>query len=203
MRRAALATLALVALVGAACSTPTPAASVSTAAPPPLVVPTVLRMTGSAAVAVLEARGFTDIRIGPTQATGDMPVKAQSPIGGTSASANTPMYLEVDLPIMTTSPAPAPAPAPVPAPAPAPAPARSFSDGTYEVGGGVDEIPAGKYKSTGPDGSLGVCYYARMKNNDGSLGDIIANDVSEGPSVLTVKASDGYVKIQGCTFTRA
>jgi hypothetical protein len=78
------------------------------------------------------------------------------------------------------------------APAVAPTP-PTITDGTYEVG--VD-IEPGKYKSSGTTGY--GCYYARLKANDGSLGDIIQNNNSQGPSVVTIKESDGYFETTGC-----
>jgi len=91
------------------------------------------------------------------------------------------------------------------APAPAPvAAAMSFGPGTYEVGTGDGEIPPGKYKSTGPDGSNPAgCYYGRLRNNDGSVTDILSNDVSQGPTLFTAKPTDGYINIVGCTFAKA
>ena len=79
-------------------------------------------------------------------------------------------------------------------------PPGTFGPGTYQVG---SDIPPGNYRSTGPDGSDAVgCYYARLKHNDGAVGDIIDNDISKGQSLLTVKASDGYVSISGCSFAK-
>lgn len=85
--------------------------------------------------------------------------------------------------------------APAAAPAAAePAPAQTtITAGTYEVG--VD-IEPGKYKSSGPTGF--GCYYARLKTNDGSVGDIIQNNISQGASVVTIKESDGYFETSGC-----
>jgi hypothetical protein len=108
---------------------------------------------------------------------------------------------------VTASPT-APPSAPVPAqetatPTAVGAPQRALGAGTYEVGTGPGQAAPGKYKSTGPDSSFGGCYYARLKDNDGSLGDIIDNNISQGPSVFTIKPSDGYVEISGCTFTRS
>jgi hypothetical protein len=102
----------------------------------------------------------------------------------------------------------APAPAATAAPAPVEpqagsatsGPLRSFSDGTYEVGTGDGQIAPGKYRSPGDDG---MCYWARLKHNDGAFGDIIANNVGQGQMILNVKASDGYVEVRGCTFTNA
>ena len=101
------------------------------------------------------------------------------------------------------SPSPGTNTASQPAPEPAPEPAlTTVSDGTYEVGTGAGQVSPGKYKSSGPDGGT-VCYYARLRNNDGSTGDIIANNLSQGPSIMIVKASDGYVQVNGCTFTKS
>ena len=91
---------------------------------------------------------------------------------------------------------------PPPTSAPVAQPLTTVSPGTYEVGTGDGQVAPGKYKSTGPD-SGGACYYARLKNNDGGTGDIIANNLSQGPSIMNVKASDGYVQVAGCTFTKA
>ena len=83
-------------------------------------------------------------------------------------------------------------------------PLQNLGPGTYEVGTGAGQAAPGKYKSTGPDsGNYVGCYYARLKNNDGSLGDILDNNITQGPSVLTIKPSDGYVEINGCSFTKS
>lgn len=79
------------------------------------------------------------------------------------------------------------------APTAPPGPLTTFGEGTWEVG--VD-IAAGKYKTTGPDGPN--CYYARLKTGDGSMGDILDNNNSNGPVTVTVKESDGYFETQGC-----
>jgi hypothetical protein len=82
-------------------------------------------------------------------------------------------------------------------------PLTTISAGTYEVGTGPGQVAPGKYRAPGPDGSNFVgCYYARLRNNDGSFGDIVSNNISKGQSLLTVKASDGYVVVNGCTFTK-
>ncbi len=84
--------------------------------------------------------------------------------------------------------------APEAAPPPAPSgPLTTFGPGTWEVG--VD-IQSGKYKTTGPDGPN--CYYARLKNGDGAVGDILDNNNSQGPVTVTIKESDGYFETQGC-----
>jgi hypothetical protein len=78
-------------------------------------------------------------------------------------------------------------------------PLTTFSDGTYEVGTGDGQVAPGKYKS--PGGPL--CYWSRLKNNDGALGDILDNNAGGGQSILNVKKTDGYIQITGCTFTKA
>ena len=78
-------------------------------------------------------------------------------------------------------------------------PLTTFSDGTYEVGTGDGQVAPGKYKSAGG----GMCYWARLKHNDGAVGDIVANNVGQGQMILNVAKSDGYVEIRGCTFTKS
>ncbi len=54
----------------------------------------------------------------------------------------------------------------------------------------------GTYKSTG---NAGTCYWARLDNN----GEIIANNLSDGPSVLTIRPSDAQVEVARCgTFRK-
>lgn len=65
--------------------------------------------------------------------------------------------------------------------------ANSFGVGTHIVG---DDIQPGTYKSAGGQG----CYWER---NDVS-GGIIANDLTDGPAVIVVKASDFSVSVNGC-----
>jgi hypothetical protein len=96
---------------------------------------------------------------------------------------------------MCDGPQPPAETAPVAPPAPA-GPASSVSDGTYEVG---SDIVAGKYK--GQCGTYG--YWARLKANDGLLGDIVANDFLTAPGQMTFTAKKGeYVEVRGCTFTK-
>ncbi len=98
--------------------------------------------------------------------------------------------------ITVTVPAPPPVQADPPAAAAPSGPLTTFGDGVWEVG--VD-VAAGKYKTAGPgsDG-IGMCYHARLKNNDGSLGDIIDNNISQGPVTVTIKPGDGYFETNGC-----
>lgn len=95
--------------------------------------------------------------------------------------------------ITVTSSAPAPKPAAAPAPA---AQATIDGDGTYIVG---TDVKAGTYRSAKP--SSGNCYWARLKGDDPA--DIIANNNSAGPSVVTIKSTDKEFTTQGCeTWTK-
>lgn len=83
-----------------------------------------------------------------------------------------------------------------PAPAVPASPASSVSDGTYEVG--VDMV-SGSYKGDCPT----YAYWARLKHNDGLLGDIIANNIVTAPGKMQFTARKGeYVEVRGCTFTK-
>jgi hypothetical protein len=90
----------------------------------------------------------------------------------------------------------APTPAEVPAAAP-PISGRltTLGPGTHEVGTGHGQALPGRYTATGPDGSSAGCYDSRLKNNDDSIGDILSNHLSPGPSVFTLQPTDGYIQI--------
>ncbi len=103
-------------------------------------------------------------------------------------------------PAATQAPATGNTPAATQPPAPKPTPTPSFAhfgDGTYQVG---KDIKAGTYRTrTGSPG----CYYARLKGFGGSVDDIIANDNTDAPAVVTIKASDKGFESQNCgTWTR-
>lgn len=94
---------------------------------------------------------------------------------------------------ITHAASPASTPPPVPQQV---TPPRGIGDGTFEVGA---DVPAGKYKTTGPDPDelIPNCYFARLHRNDGSLNDIIQNNNSKGPVVVTLKVGE-YFETQGC-----
>lgn len=72
----------------------------------------------------------------------------------------------------------------------------TFSTGTYEVG---TEIQPGTYRTSGSD----WCYWERLSSNDGEFDSIITNGNANGPSSLSVKASDAFVRFSGtCSWTR-
>lgn len=56
----------------------------------------------------------------------------------------------------------------------------------------------GVTESDSPPG--GHCYWARLRDSGGS--DIIANNLTEGPTRLTAVAGE-YLEVNGCTFVTA
>ncbi|MFW6205115.1 MAG: hypothetical protein ACOC96_09095 [Actinomycetota bacterium] len=65
-------------------------------------------------------------------------------------------------------------------------------DGVFLVG---DDIEPGTYRG---DGSSGTCYWARLSGTSGDLDDIIANDLPQGPTVVTIAESDVAFETVGC-----
>jgi hypothetical protein len=59
-----------------------------------------------------------------------------------------------------------------------------FSDGTYEVG---KEIQPGTYRTR--KASSG-CYYARLSGFGNAFGDIITNENTDAPAIITIEATD-------------
>jgi len=67
-----------------------------------------------------------------------------------------------------------------------------FSDGTHVVG---QDVSPGTYRTrTSSPG----CYYARLAGFGGTLGDIIANENTDAPAVVTVSANDKGFISRGC-----
>ncbi len=72
----------------------------------------------------------------------------------------------------------------------------SFGDGTFFVG---TDIQPGTYKSSGQQG----CYYARLSGFDGTTDDIIANDNTDTPAIVTIAPTDKGFQAKGCgTWTK-
>jgi hypothetical protein len=67
----------------------------------------------------------------------------------------------------------------------------SFGDGMYIVG---TDIQPGTYKSSGQQG----CYYARLSGFSGSTDDIIANDNTDAPAIVTIAATDKGFQSENC-----
>lgn len=91
-----------------------------------------------------------------------------------------------------------PTPTPTPKPTPTPTPTvPHFSDGTYQVG---KDIKPGTYRTrTGSSG----CYYARLSGFGGSTDEIIANNLTDAPAVVTIAPTDKGFTTERCgTWTQ-
>lgn len=74
---------------------------------------------------------------------------------------------------------------------------NSFGAGMYLVG---SDIQPGTYRSGGGD----FCYWERLSGTGGSFSEIIANDFSDGPSIVTISPTDVAFDSSGCgTWTPA
>lgn len=84
----------------------------------------------------------------------------------------------------TPRPAPSTATPRPPTPAPDP-PGFAFTNGTKRIG---EEVQAGTtYRTRTADSG---CYWARLSGFGGTLGEIIANDNTSGPAIVTIGPSD-------------
>lgn len=85
-----------------------------------------------------------------------------------------------------------------PQPTATPAPTFAhFGDGTYQVG---KDIQPGTYRTR--VGSSG-CYYERLKGFGGTLDDIIANNNTDAPAIVTIASTDKGFTSQSCgTWTK-
>lgn len=74
-------------------------------------------------------------------------------------------------------------------------PLKSFRDGFFLVG---TDVVAGTYRTDGKSHATfdQPCYWARMKDDSGSMDAIIANDLNEGPGRVTVHVGE-YFKTSG------
>jgi hypothetical protein len=72
----------------------------------------------------------------------------------------------------------------------------TFGDGMYMV---PTDITPGTYKNTGAQG----CYWARLSGFGNTLDDIIANNDTDLPTIVTIAASDKGFQSNGCgTWTK-
>jgi hypothetical protein len=101
-------------------------------------------------------------------------------------------------PTASATPTLEPTPTPIATPTPTPAPTfLAFGDGTWEVG---TDIQPGTYRTREGSGS---CYWARLSGFGGSLGEIIANENSSGPAVVTISSKDKGFESRRCgTWTK-
>lgn len=80
---------------------------------------------------------------------------------------------------------------PLPPPVPAGPASTIRRDGTYMVG--ADIVP-GTWRSDGGSG----CYWERLADLRGTLDSIIANELGQGPQLVTILASDRAFKAKRC-----
>lgn len=70
---------------------------------------------------------------------------------------------------------------------------RWFTDGTYEVGAGAEQIPAGTYRTTG---ALRDCYWERTSRSGEILDNQFATSAQEVK--VTVRSGDGQFTTRNC-----
>jgi hypothetical protein len=68
----------------------------------------------------------------------------------------------------------------------------TFGDGTYTIGG---KVKPGTYRAPHPSS---LCYWARLSGFGGSANDIIANENTSAPAVVTIAPTDKGFKTSGC-----
>jgi len=68
----------------------------------------------------------------------------------------------------------------------------TFGDGTYRVGA---DIPAATYRAPSVSGG---CYWERLSGFSGQFGDIIANEFTDAPDIVTISPTDAGFSSQGC-----
>jgi hypothetical protein len=133
--------------------------------------------------------------------------------GNTESSQPTPM----PKPSLTAKPSPTPKPSPIAKPSPTPKPSpvakpspttvpkpsptvvtyAQFDDGTYVVG---QDIQPGTYRTQGASMN---CYYARLSGFGGTLDDIIANNNTDDPAIVTISDTDKGFESTNCgTWTK-
>lgn len=89
-----------------------------------------------------------------------------------------------------TSSAPTAPPTTTPTPAPTP---FNFGSGTKAVG---TDIPAGTYRTRTQSGN---CYWARLSGFGGQLAEILANDNTSSPAIVTIEPTDKGFQSTGCS----
>lgn len=113
--------------------------------------------------------------------------------GGTTTNSNTNSNTNANTQsTATVQPTTAPTRAITPAPSFA-----SFGDGTYQVG---KDIQPGTYRTRVGSSS---CYYERLSGFGGTVGEIIANNITGDPAIVTIAATDKGFQSQNCgTWTK-
>jgi hypothetical protein len=70
-----------------------------------------------------------------------------------------------------------------------------LGEGTFIVG---KDLRPGRYTARAREGR--TCYWARLKDDTGDFGSIIANNTTNGRASVTMKRSDGAFETSGCTL---
>lgn len=128
-----------------------------------------------------------------TNGTSSQP--ATTPTKQTTQASIQPTQAQTTKPATTPTPAQTTKPAITPTPVQTPKPTPSFltfGDGTYQVG---KDIQPGTYRTT--VGSPG-CYYERLSGFGGTVSDIIANNNTDFPAIVTILATDKGFDAQNC-----
>lgn len=120
-----------------------------------------------------------------------------SAVGGKSGSSSPTATLSTSNKGSSATKAPA-GPTATHAPTATPTPSFAhFSDGTFQVG---KDIQPGTYRTR--SGSPG-CYWARLSGFGGTVDEIIANDNTDAPAVVTIASSDKGFESRDCgTWTQ-
>jgi len=150
---------------------PTPAPLIATATPKPTEVP-----------AATSTPKPTEVPVATST-----PKPTEVPV-----ATSTPKPTEV--PVATSTPKPTNTPKPTEQPKPTNTPSPvvpTFGEGMKIVG---TDMPPGTYRSMG--GSY--CYWERLRGFGGTLGEIIANDNTTGPAIVTISATDKGFRSSRC-----
>ncbi len=130
------------------------------------------------------------IKTPPASIVKNIPTQITKPNTTTSSNTTTPVT-------QSSQPATTPTPQPTPAPPAPKSPATSFGDGNYVVS---TDIQPGTYRTR--VGSPG-CYYARLSGFSGSMDEILANNNTDFPAVITIPSSDKGFQSSSCgTWTQ-
>jgi hypothetical protein len=122
----------------------------------------------------------------PSTSTSVQVAPAPAPTVSTPATQSAPKV--VTAPRQTTAPS---------APAPTATGSTIPGEGLFVVG---TDIKPGTYKNDGPSASsaLGSCFWERLSATDGSADSVITADLVQGPTTVTILASDQAFKTTGC-----
>jgi PASTA domain-containing protein len=190
--------IAVIGLLSVAC-TPEPVKLATTepsppaGRPSPAVVPDLVGTTYEVALSAADANGWELVTFEQPSKERQGTVLSQDPVGGVVLATGRTLTITIAVgkgAPPTEPPSPSSSPTDLPGPPPPPGPGSgsgSFGDGTYRVG---SEIGPGTYRTR--SGSSG-CYWERLSGFGGSLDEIIANEITDFPTVATIdRADEGF-----------